>query len=218
MAYADSAIDYNYSIHNINLDQKLMTVTYYTSVSDGRPTVYRNIYLSPSEFNDSDIRVKAESVAEEVVSQWDQILEANSVNPAFDPDDFIGDSYSARFKPHVSDSVPPFNHLTQEVTSYDSEGYDEIRTKYSVSAMNESDKAAYRNNRSYLRPQLWNALLKEDRLDSAATVLGLYSGSHDSQEINFLVADGFSFTDPVLVELRSVLGYNDSDFASIMEY
>ena len=217
MAYADSAIDYHFSIHSIDVDQRSMTVAYYTSDSDGRPTVFRNINLEASEFNDSDIQVKAKYLGAEVVTQWDQILEANATNPTFDPNDFIGDSYSTRFKPQTFDTYPEYNQLTQTVSSYDSEGNDEIRTKYTVSAMNDSDKTVYRNSRSYIRSHLWTRLMELGRLDSAVSSLGLYTGSHDSSEINFLVGDYYEFTDPALVELRSTLGYNDSDFASLMD-
>ena len=219
MSYADSAIDYHFSVENIDLDQGQMTVAYYTADStDGRPTVYRNIALASSEFNDLDIQARAHQYSFGVVSQWDQILEKNADNPTFDPADYIGDSYSNRYKPNAYDSSPTYNPLTQKVTEYDSEGYDEIRTKYTVSNMSDSEKADYRSTLSYNRRHIWTRLLQLDRIDSAASSLGLYTGSYDSAEIEFLTGDTIDFDDASLTELRSTLGYGDSEFADIFQF
>ena len=82
--------------------------------------------------------------------------------------------------------------------------------------MSDSERTEYRNTIVYSKIHVWTRLLEEGRLDSATTTLGLYSGSHDSEEIEFLTANQLAFTDALMVELRSVLGYNDSDFASIL--
>jgi hypothetical protein len=151
-----------------------------------------------------------------VVSQWDQIIERNASNPTFNDSDFINDTYSARFKPTVYDDVPDYNPLTHKSESSDSEGYDEIRVSYTVTSMSDSEKADARRGMEITRNILWKALLVEGRLDSAASSLGLYTGSYDSEEVDFLSSDFLSFEGPLLTELRSTLGYNDSDFAALL--
>jgi hypothetical protein len=216
MAYADSALDYSFRVHAINVDQGIATLVYYTDSTDtDRPDVFRNITLAASEFNDSDLQIRAKEAALGVVTQWDKIIERNTSNPTFNDSDFINDTYSARYKPTVYDSQPEYNELTHKVLVSDSEGYDEIRVSYTVSAMSDSEKADYRRNLPITRGRLWKALLIEGRLDSATSSLGLYSGSYDSEEVDFLSADFLSFDDVLLTELRSTLGYTDSDFAAL---
>jgi hypothetical protein len=219
MAYADSALDYSFRVHAINVDQGIATLVYYTDSTDtDRPDVFRNITLSASQFNDSDLQVQAKEAALSVVTQWDKIIERNAANPTFNDSDFINDTYSARYKPTVYDTQPSYNALTHKLVTSDSEGYDEIRVSYTVTAMSDSEKAGYRNSLNVSRTFLWKQLLREGRLDSAATSLGLYTGSYDSEEVDFLSADVLSFNDVLLTELRSTLGYNDSDFAALFVY
>ena len=217
MAYADSALDYSFRVHAINVDQGIVTLVYYTDSTDtDRPDVFRNVALAASEFNDSDLQIRAQEAALSVVTQWDKIIERNAANPTFNDSDFINDTYSARYKPTVYDTQPLYNPMTHDLTSSDSEGNDEIRVSYSVYALSDSEKAQRRSALSITRGGVWKALLIEGRLDSAATSLGLYSGSYDSEEVDFLSADFLGFDDVLLTELRSTLGYTDSDFAALI--
>ena len=220
MAYADSAIDYKWEITHLDVSQRLMTVKYdpADSTDSARPSVFLNHNVKYDEFTESDLTVIATDYWAErrVVKVWDEVIEALAENPSFDPDTLIGNSYSSRYKVRTGDSVPDINYLTQEVTFYDSASYDEIRTKYTVVALDASARADKRLTLESTRNNFWLGLQKSDYLGTASTALSLSDsyGAYNNEDVNFLTSDIVTFGDSVSTAIQTAVGLNDSDWAN----
>ena len=215
MAYADSAIDYVWEIAHLDVSQRLMTVKYDTADSSdsARPSVFLNHIVSVDQFNESDLTTIAttRNAEERVVSEWDKVIESNTANPSFDANTLIGNSYSSRYKVRSHDSVPSYNPLTHSRSTYDSEGADDICTKYTVSAMNDSDKTVYRNSIIIQRRNFWEGLEYSNYLTTATNALV----AENSLAIPALLnEDTVSFGDSISGTVQTALSLNDSDWAA----
>lgn len=217
MPYADSAIDYNWEIVNLDVGQRLMTVKY--SADSSRPSIYLNHDIKYNQFNESDLTTIATSLRTElrVVTEWDRILEAQDENPSFDPNTLIGNSYSKRYKVRTRDAVPSYNPLTSKITESDSEGADEIRTSYTVDVMDSSEKSVVYGLIGITRNNLWTGLSNSNYLGTVSAAIGVDSQSYDSYgitDVDFLTRDRMVWTDSLSSSIQSILGFNDSDWAS----
>lgn len=217
MAYADSAIDYKWSITSISVEQGQMTVKYdpADSTDSARPSIFRNIGLTASEFNDSDIRAKAESFKQTVVIRWDQILEDVAANASFNADSYVGVENTDRYLPSTFDSVPPTNAFVNKIVESTTTDSYAIHHSYSVVAMTDSEKNDAYNTLSVDIPALWMCLESDGRLDSVVASLGADSAStFDANEVVFQKGSVLRFNDDLSTEIKSILGYTtDSDFA-----
>jgi hypothetical protein len=220
MAYADSAIDYVWEIVNLDVKQRSMTVKYDPADSSDavRSSVFLNLTVASDQFNISDLTSIANSTAAEsnVVMEWDKMIEASSANPSFDPNTLIGNVYSSRFKVRTEDAKPYYNYYTQSCDPYDSEGADEIRTKYTLTDLNDSEKATARLGARCNRRALWAKLAADGNLDDITNNFGV-NDSYDTYnkiDISFMTTEMVEFGDSLAVSVQGVLALNDSDWAS----
>jgi len=217
MPYADSAIDYNWEIFNLDVGQRLMTVKY--TADSSRPAVYLNHNLRYDQFNESDLTTIATSHRTElrVITEWDRILEATAENPTFDPNTLIGNSYSKRYKVRTADAAPYYNDLKDKLVSSDSEGTDEIRTSYTVTPMDSAEKNVVRASINITRNNLWTGLATSDYLGSVSSAIGVDSQGYDSYgitDVDFMTRDKISYFDSLSASIQGILGFNDSDWTA----
>ena len=220
MAYADSAIDYTWEILRINVAQRLMQVKYSTADS-ARPEVVLNLEPLYDEFNESDLTTIAEDNVFSAVREWDKVLEAVNANPSFDPTTLEGNSYNSRYKVRTFDAFPQefvdFNPMIQRFVTYDSEGPDEIRQKHTLYDLNDSDKTLARFGVVTDNGSIWQGLVADGRLDSAAGVLGLTGSEYnqfDVTDVRMIIGSSIQFGDSISGQLQGMYGYNDSDWAA----
>ena len=217
MAYADSAIDYTWEILRINVEQRLMQVKYSTADS-ARPDIVLNLEPLASEFNESDLTVVATGSVGVAVTEWDKVIEAVNANPSFDPATLEGNSYNSRYKVNTSDGYrPEFNRLTHTLEAYDSEGPDDICTKYNVIALSDSDKSGIRETVEIANVFLWQGLLEESRLDSVVDLLGITGvdfDQYDKNNIDMVIGTSLLFSDSISGQIQSLYSYNDSDWSA----
>lgn len=221
MAYADSAIDYNWEVTQISLDNGFMTVKYTVadSTDSSRPAFFRNVHLNGTQFNDSDIRVSAEKNALFAITRWDRIIEANAANPSFNAGSIVGVSNSARYIPDVYTNPGDYNPLTQKVVYTDS--LDSSGHYYTGSLVNlsDSEKAEVYSTISYKVGDVRHALESDGRLDSVVSLLGADSlQTSDTDELIFNnYALSVSFDAPITGEIKTLLGLNDSGMAAFLQ-
>ena len=219
MAYADSAIDYVWEIVNLDVKQRSMTVKYdpADSSDSARSSVFLNLPVASDQFNISDLTSIANSTTAEssVVMEWDKMIEASNANPSFDPSTLIGSVYSSRFKVRTEDAKPNYNYYTQSCDPYDSEGADEIRTKYTLTDLNDSEKAVARLDARCIRKALWLKLAADGNLDDVTNTFGLNDSydTYNSTDISFVTTEMVGFGDSLSVTVQGILGLNDSDWA-----
>jgi uncharacterized ubiquitin-like protein YukD len=218
MAYADSAIDFNWTVQRIDLSQGSMTVQFdpADSADSSRPSVFRNIPLATSEFNDSSILEKVKIASKSVVEQWDKSIEANSYYPSFNADSYVGVVNSARFKPDIqgiTDTIT--NKWRYKLVPVESEHNDFIRTTDKAVLMSDSERADYRNAYPLEKERLWYRLDETGFLDEAVTQYELNDSyaSFTSTEYNFLHNLNFSVGDSVTDTIKTIISIpDDSDF------
>ena len=224
MAYADSAIDYVWEIVNLDVKQRSMTVKYdpADSTDSVRSSVFLNHVVASDKFTESDLTVIANSrVAEQaVVMEWDKMVEASTANPTFDPNTLIGNKYTTRFKVRTSDVKPDYNSLTQRCDDFDSEGADEIRTKFTLVDLNDSDKGLARNEVRCTRKAFWMKLDAENYLQTVTNALSVNDSydTYDNKDIAFMTSEFVSFfADSLGDTVQTILGQNDSDWAAWLQ-
>ena len=214
----DSALNYNATVTNISLGDNRIQILYQPSVVDSsRSDIYRNLRLETENFNDSGIQDVIKEGAVSAANIWQtQIANAAEV-PSFDPNTFIGNVYNKRYKPVTSDSVPtPDNYNPQlfEAVAYDSEGADDIRTKYNIVALDSDGKVTFRNNYEILRETLLMSLAHTNRFDSVQQAI--QAGLADSEEAEYLSKNVLGIKDVFIQQVKSVLSLNDSDMISLV--
>ena len=163
---ADSAIDYVAEITSLSLAPNRLQVKYTPadSADSSRGPIFRNISIAFTQYNDSDIQVIIKNNAPTVVSQWNSAVDNSAANPSFNLADFVGDTYNFRYKPRFYDSYPTFNQLYYKAVPYDSEGADEIRTKYSFVQLDSAEKATAYSLLTVSKSAIELKMLAEDRL------------------------------------------------------
>jgi hypothetical protein len=218
MAYADSAIDYTWEILRINVEQRLMQVKYSTADS-ARPDIVLNLEPRYNQFNESDLSIVATDAVQLAVVEWDKVIEALAENPSFDPSTLVGNSYNSRYKVTSYDNPPSpedYNALTHSYEFYDSEGPDDICTKYNIVSLPEPARAVQRLKLGISTPEFWKGLLSDNRLDSALSSIGIASEftDYDENDIDMVLGMGIAFGDSISNTIQSIYGYNDSDWAA----
>lgn len=209
----DSALDVSYQIDYISNQYGTMRAKYFVQGDSSYPEVFKNIRLSPDQFNDSDIHLAAEGKIPSAVYTWREFLGADS----FDAASYYDSIHTSRYKVTVSDSAP---NLTvrqalrlklQETVTEDS---NEIRTSFSIVALDSNEVQAARGA---IRTSLWTAYrYLEDlgRLDSVRELYGLDSGTGTVDDrINFEYSNFLNVGDSASTKLGTFLGLNDSDLA-----
>ena len=213
---ADSALDYNATVTSISLDNNLIQVLYQPadSTDSSRSDVYRNLRLETEDFNDSGIQVKIKEGSISAANIWQTQAENAAEVPSFDPADFLGNVYNKRYKPFSADSFPVFNPQRFQVVLYDSEGPDDIRTKYNVVALDSDEKVAFRTDYQIDRETLFMSLAHTNRLDSVQQ--SIEAGLADSEEAQYLSKNILGINDVFIEQVKSVLSLNDSDMISLV--
>ena len=212
----DSALDYNATVTSISLDNNLIQVLYQPADSTHTGNdVYRNLRLATENFNDSGIQEVIKHGAVSAALIWETQAENAAEVPSFDPADFVGDVYNKRYKPFYSDVAPVnFNPQLFEAVAYDSEGADDIRTKYNVVALDSDGKVTYRNGYPISREKLFLSLAHTNRFDSVQQAVEV--GSADSEQMQFLSRDTLFIDDVLIQQVQSVLSLNDSNMISLV--
>ena len=221
MAYRDNPFDYQWQILSLSVDQRFMTVKYDTTDSaDSYPSVFRRFSVPVDYFTESDLTVLATEkfVEEQIVRTWDEIDEANSANPTFDPTTLIGNVYSGRYKVHSYDNdsfTSRWNDMTHKGIPYDVEDSDTVTTYYNIVPLDSDEKVAARNNLTVNRRYVWTLLDSEGHRDSFISMYGL-NDSFDAwlpQSLDFLSADVGKFGQGFVKVAQDLLEWDDSTMA-----
>lgn len=216
MAYADSALDYKYEIDEIRVADQYMRVRYYTADSyDGRPDLYRNFEVLASELDSTSIHNIIQEDVVGIVTIWDKYLEASAID-SDSLDHLVGVEFTDRYKVRYHEGTRAFNTYNWQKfkqVEYDSEGPDDITSKWSLVEMTNDEKLAVRASSTFNTLALRQALNIEDRLDSVEALLGFDSGSGSLNErLNWTFARQVTLTDSAIERVQGILGYNDSAF------
>ena len=222
MAYADSAIDYRWTIHSISTAQRRMTVTYdpADSADTTRPTVFQNFTIPYDDFTESDLTVIATSpeAARKVVAEWDQVIESETQNASFPEDSYVGYSSTGRYKVTSFGAFPDINPLTHKYASSTVEDSNSITTIVSTVALDSAEKQEKYTQLGFSKSTFWYEAKNNGIARSIVSSLGLndsYS-TYGFSALNFLSQGIFVMGDSVMNTLQTELGYNDSDFAAYL--
>ena len=191
---ADSAFDYTAEITAISLDPNRLQVLYtpVDSSDPNRQPTYRSIGIATNQYNDSDIQVLIKQNAGLIGAKWSAAVVAAVENPSFDDSDFLGDTYSFRYKPVVIGSYPPpFDDTRFTVVSTDSETADAIVRNYFLDSLPAETVAAVQGSIEVTKLVLELELLRTGHLDSAQIVYGV--GDNISASWDGSAAAGFDF-------------------------
>lgn len=191
---ADSALDYTAEITALSLSPNRLQVKYSPadSADTARQPLYRNLGIRDDQYNDSDIQVLIKAGAKTVANQWQTAITTQQENPTFNDSDFLGDTYNFRYKPSFRDVPPAYNLLSSKLVPYDSEGADEVRTKYNVVALEDSEKTTIYREIFVAKDNLEIALRKEGRLDSVQLTFGVADPVNASWDASAGAAFDFS--------------------------
>jgi hypothetical protein len=191
---ADSALDYIAEITAITIAPNRLQVKYSPadSADTTRNSVYRNIGLQSSQYNDSDIQILIKNVSRTVVGQWNADVVSQDSNPSFNDSDFVGDTYNFRYKPITQDVKPTVNPLRFKVVQYDSEGADEIRKKFNIVALDSSELTLVREQQILNKGDIELKLFNSGNWDSVQLVLG--AGDPVSASWDASAGGAFDFT------------------------
>lgn len=218
--YADSAIDYKWSVTRIDPASKSMTVQYdpADSTDSARPSIFKNINLQPDEFNDSDIRSKIKTMSRDVVISWDRIIEANTLYPSFNADSYIGVTNTDRYIPTLTPTTQEItNGFTQEYSVVDSSTNDYRRLNYVVTTMSDSAKATTRETFAFDKKNLWKKLIATGYLDDVVAYFQSDSSyaNFSAVEYEFLHGASFNLKDSIGSSVQTIVGIpDDSDFTA----
>jgi hypothetical protein len=220
MAYADSAIDYRWTIHSISTAQRRMTVTYdpADSADTSRPTVFQNFSIPYDDFTESDLTAIATSSAasKRVAEEWDRVVESETVNASFPEDSYVGFGGTSRYKVAVYDSAPNYNSFTHRLEETVTVGSDTITYGWVSTPLDSAEKLERYTARGVDRRRLWTRLLSEGHRDSFVQILKLNDSAEDwsIQGLNFLSSSVIDWGDSVTSIAKDLFGENDSDFAA----
>lgn len=222
MAYADSAIDYRWTIQSISTAQRRMTVTYdpADSADTSRPTVFQNFSIPYDDFTESDLTVIATSpdASRKVVAEWDQVIESETENASFPEDSYVGYSSTGRYKVTSFGTFPDINPLTHKFELSTVEDADTITTVVSSVALDSDEKQEIYKQLGFTKSTYWLQARENGIARSVVSTLGLndsYS-TYGVSALNFLSSETFPMGDSIMNLLQTELGHNDSDFAAYM--
>ena len=197
----DSAQDYTYQVLSVDSSGTAMIqMTSYDSLQ------YHFWYELEAGDSDGTIANLVKGEENNALFRWS---EERQVGPSIT----IGTPVTERYKVRTSDGKPQINLLTKRLESYDSETADEIITHYSVRNLTDSEKAEVYDNLSLSRSSLWMNLIEAGVSDSVAQILQIDDYVADSSEVQFRHSSDLRFYDTGPQEVKSALGFNDSDFA-----
>ena len=210
----DSALPYQATIQTLSSRDGFLSVRYSadSSVADSnRPDIIRNMRMDPLEFSDSVIQNRIKNTAYDVINKWNSISSNQQIidSTGFNDSGYVGTTYDFTYKPRTADVIPSFNPQTSKITSYDSEGTEEIRTKYNVVALTDIEKREYRETFSLLRNDLWDKLLPSGNLVKVHRKLG--SGDDVSASWDASTGAAFNFN------ADGIASYGVSDVERVAE-
>lgn len=222
---ADSALDYYYEIEYISLPERYMKVRYFTdSLDSARPDIIKNFSLSYEALADSTIiHDIVKSRKGEITQKWQNRIDAEAAVPGFNPSIFTG-TFSDRYKPTVFDSSPGYyNELVYYAQDSRIEDSFEVRIATTLVALSDSAKSSLYDTLTVRPTLLRMKLAREDRLDSVQAAFdseitnGLLSNIQQAEFAT--LANGsvsLEFNGLLSQKIKSILGYNDSDFAQFI--
>lgn len=175
-AYADSAIDYNFTVEYISVASNYMRVLYQSADStDGRPDIRQNFRIET--FNDSaviDIATDRENLSK-VVEIWNSTLRNESDGVGFDPDSYSSLTLSQTYRPLVDSGRPTlsevnYNQFKLDISHVQS-GNREVRT-YTPVLMDSAEKSEYREILVGSTVGILLNLKETGQYDSITSILG----------------------------------------------
>lgn len=174
--YADSAIDYNFTVEYISVANNYMRVLYQSADStDGRPDIRQNFRLET--FNDSaviDTATDRQNISK-VVEIWNSVLRNESDGVGFNPDSYPSLTFSETYRPLVDSGAPlsselNYNRFKVDVSIVES-GNRDVRT-YTPVLMDSAERIEYRE---FLNGNISGILLnlkETGQYDSITSILG----------------------------------------------
>ena len=160
----DSAQDYTYEVTRIDSSGlATITMTSYDSLE-----YFTGMRVNAST-TDSDVVRFVESRVENALEKWADQRATPSIT--------IG-SAALRYRNRITNEEPDYNYLTQRSVPYETIDSDTITVNYSLTSLNDSEKAEVYSNLFLSRASLWNRLEEDDRLDSVLSGLKVPMGAH----------------------------------------
>jgi hypothetical protein len=160
----DSAQDYTYEVTRIDSSGlATITMTSYDSLE-----YFTGMKVNAST-TDSDVVKFVESRVENALEKW--------ADQRATPTITIG-SAALRFRNRITNEEPDYNYLTQKSVPYETIDSDTITVNYSLTSLNDSEKAEVYSNLFLSRASLWNRLEEDNRLDSVLSGLKVPMGAH----------------------------------------
>ena len=160
----DSAQDYTYEVTRIDSSGlATITMTSYDSLE-----YFTGMRVNAST-TDSDVVRFVESRVENALEKWADQRATPSIT--------IG-SVALRYRNRITNEEPDYNYLTQRSVPYETIDSDTITVNYSLTSLNDSEKAEVYSNLFLSRASLWNRLEEDNRLDSVLAGLKVPMGAH----------------------------------------
>ena len=160
----DSAQDYTYEVTRIDSSGlATITMTSYDSLE-----YFTGMKVNAST-TDSDVVKFVESRVENALEKWADQRATPSIT--------IG-SAALRYRNRITNEEPEYNYLTQRSVPYETIDSDTITVNYSLTSLNDSEKAEVYSNLFSARASLWNRLEEDNRLDSVLAGLKVPMGAH----------------------------------------
>jgi hypothetical protein len=197
MPLTDSARPFQATITAIRSKDGFLSVRYSADSSyadSNTPDIIRNFLIPSSDFTDSAIQNVIKDNGAGVLERWDGLSDNQVVldSSGFNDSGYAGTEYEFTYKPRAVDTEPSFNPQTQKISSYDSEGPEEVRTKYNVVSLTAVEKREYRETVSIGRQELWDLLNNTGNLVKVHRKLG--SGDDVSASWDASAGAAFDFS------------------------
>ena len=161
----DSAQDYTYEVTGIDSSGlATITMTSYDSLQ-----YFTGMRVNTST-TDSDVVEFVESRIVDAMSKWASRRATPSIT--------VGSETSLRHRIRVTNEEPDYNYLTRKLVPYETVDSDTITTDYTITPLNDSEKAEVYAGIFLPRASLWSRLEVDGRLDSVLSDLNIPIGAH----------------------------------------
>jgi hypothetical protein len=119
---------------------------------------------------DSDVVRFVESRVENALEKWADQRATPSIT--------VGSETSLRYRNRVTNEEPDYNYLTRKLVPYTTVDSDTVTIDYTITPLNDSEKAEVYSTLFTSRASLWNRLEEDNRLDSVFNGLNIPIGAH----------------------------------------
>lgn len=202
MAYADSAIDYTWSVERFIPSTGLLVAKYTSNASDSfsayREPQFARFTLTTDQYDSTSVASVITDNARNIVSAWDQAIEKSTAadSAGINVLDIINLTASDRYKPTVfgTPNVPfvDYNPLTFKDSASTSEDSYAITTSYAVVALDSAGKVTARSQTAIEVKTLLTAV-SNNTAAMAALGFETTTGSHVVAHTSFDASAGAGF-------------------------